>query len=94
MHHHPADLATAVEKAVAGVQGVLLATVAFCGEAVLSAERSSEVKGVALVRGGRGTLKGGGGGTIAVSLHRLLVLYCLFCTAALLCRTLGVLLCW
>ncbi|GIL72751.1 hypothetical protein Vretimale_4458 [Volvox reticuliferus] len=43
MHHHPGDLATAVEKAVGGLQAVLADTVRHCGPAALAAERTSEV---------------------------------------------------
>ncbi|GLC35701.1 hypothetical protein PLESTB_000485400 [Pleodorina starrii] len=43
MHHHPGDLATALEKAVGGLQAVLADTVRHCGPAALAAERSSEV---------------------------------------------------
>lgn len=44
MHHHPDDLAAAVEKATAGLQAVLHNTVAACGPAALAAERTSEVR--------------------------------------------------
>ncbi|KXZ56574.1 hypothetical protein GPECTOR_1g516 [Gonium pectorale] len=43
MHHHPGDLATAVEKAVGGLQAVLADTVRHCGPAALAAERTAEV---------------------------------------------------
>jgi len=46
MHRHPRDLATAVEQAVAGLQGVLRATALQCPSSLLSSrERSSEVRG-------------------------------------------------
>ncbi|PNW85149.1 hypothetical protein CHLRE_03g173800v5 [Chlamydomonas reinhardtii] len=43
MHHHPGDLALAVEKAVGGLQAVLAETVRHCGAAALVAERTAEV---------------------------------------------------
>ncbi|GFR41156.1 hypothetical protein Agub_g1820 [Astrephomene gubernaculifera] len=43
MHHHPGDLAAAVEKAVGGLQAVLADTVAHCGPAALAGERTAEV---------------------------------------------------
>ncbi|GIL43230.1 hypothetical protein Vafri_1029 [Volvox africanus] len=43
MHHHPGDLAVAVEKAVGGLQAVLADTVRHCGPAALAAERTAEV---------------------------------------------------
>ncbi|KAG2483428.1 hypothetical protein HYH03_017683 [Edaphochlamys debaryana] len=43
MQHHPGDLATAVDKAVGGLQAVLADTVRHCGPAALAAERTAEV---------------------------------------------------
>lgn len=43
MHHHPGDLAAAVEKAVGGLQAVLADTVRHCGPAGLEAERTAGV---------------------------------------------------
>mmetsp|Transcript_37407 Transcript_37407/g.94391 ORF Transcript_37407/g.94391 Transcript_37407/m.94391 type:complete len:357 (-) Transcript_37407:212-1282(-) len=43
MHHHPGDLATAVEKATAGLQAVLRSTAAASGAAASAAQRTSAV---------------------------------------------------
>ena len=42
-HAHPDDLKAALELAVAGLQAVLLDTVAHCGGAATSAERGAAV---------------------------------------------------
>lgn len=43
LHHHPADLKLAIEKATTGLQSVLVDTAAACGAHVLKAPRTSEV---------------------------------------------------
>lgn len=55
MHHHPGDLAAAVELAVAGLQAVLTDTAQRCGPAALAAVRTAEVcaRACGCVRGWR-----------------------------------------